>query len=138
MNTNTLLAALIALLIGGALGFIAAPRFGMMGGGTMMMDREMPGMAGMGQPKGDQGPPSKAFAKANAAMHQSMNIEFSGNADVDFAKSMIAHHKGAIGMAKVELEFGKDAEMKALAETIIAAQQPEIDQMDAWLKKSGN
>lgn len=135
MDTKNLLTALIALVIGLALGFIAAPRFGMMGGGGMM-NHDMQGMGAMGQPKGDQGPASKAFAQANAAMHQGMNIKFSGNADVDFAKGMIAHHKGAIDMAKVELEFGKDAEIKKLAEGIIAAQETEIAFMKGWLAKA--
>ncbi len=141
MNTRTLLVALIALLIGGALGYIAAPRMGGMQHEQMMgqMQGQMNhDMSSMGEPKGDQSASSKAYAKANAAMHAGMDIEFSGNSDVDFAKGMIAHHKGAVDMAKVVLEFGKDAEMKALAEKIIAAQQPEIDQMGAWLAKNGN
>lgn len=98
-----------------------------MGDGMMMMS---------GEPKGDQGPTSKAFAKANAAMHSAMDIEFTGNADVDFAKGMIAHHQGAIAMAKIELEFGKDPELRALAEGIIKAQDSEIAFMNAWLAKN--
>jgi uncharacterized protein (DUF305 family) len=112
------------------------PAAGMMGSemmGEMSHDDMMSMM--MGKPKGDQGPSSTAFAKANAEMHTAMNIEFSGNADIDFAKGMIAHHEGAIAMSKVVLEFGKDAEMKKLAEQIIAAQGPEIEQMKAWLAK---
>jgi uncharacterized protein (DUF305 family) len=92
-------------------------------------------MNAMSAPKGDQGPSSVAFAKSNAAMHTAMNIEYSGNADVDFAKGMIAHHEGAIAMSKVVLEFGKDAEMRKLAEDIIAAQGSEIEQMKTWLAK---
>lgn len=90
----------------------------------------------MSEPKGDQSAPSKAYAEANAKMHAGMDIEFSGNADIDFAKGMIAHHKGAIDMAKVELEFGKDPDMRKLAEDIIAAQDGEIAMMEAWLAKN--
>jgi uncharacterized protein (DUF305 family) len=138
MLSKRLLAALAAAVL--AVTFAIAQEEKPAGG---MMDSEM--MEGMshddmmsmmtGKPKGDQGPSSMAFAKANATMHSAMNIEFSGNADVDFAKGMIAHHEGAIEMSKVVLEFGKDAEMKKLAEQIIAAQGPEIEQMQAWLAK---
>ena len=58
------------------------------------------------------------------------------NADVGFAKGMIPHHEGAIAMAKVELQYGKDAEMKALAQKIVDAQQSEISVMQNWLDKN--
>ncbi|MDQ0998729.1 uncharacterized protein (DUF305 family) [Phyllobacterium ifriqiyense] len=87
--------------------------------------------------KGDQSPSSKAFVEANTKMHKDMAIEFTGNADKDFVLGMIAHHQGAIDMAKVELEYGKDAEIRKLAETIIAAQEGEIKDMKAWLEKNG-
>jgi hypothetical protein len=60
------------------------------------------------QPTGDQGPSSKAFAQANSKMHKDMSIKFSGDADKDFVRGMVAHHQGAIDMAKVELKYGKD------------------------------
>jgi uncharacterized protein (DUF305 family) len=91
----------------------------------------------MAMPAGDQSASSKAFAAANAKMHRDMSITFTGNADKDFVLGMIAHHQGAIDMAKVELEYGKDAEIRKLAEGIIAAQEGEIKQMKAWLKKNG-
>ena len=97
---------------------------------------KMGGMMMSGEPKGDQGAASKAFAKANAAMHTAMDIEFTGNADVDFAKGMIPHHQGAIEMAKIVLEHGKDPELRALAEGVIKAQESEIAFMNAWLAKN--
>lgn len=99
------------------------------------------GMSGHGAaaaaPKGDTGPASQAFAAANAKMHEAMDIAYTGNADVDFVRGMIAHHQGAIDMAKVVLEHGKDAEVRKLAQDIIKAQEGEIAWMGAWLKKQG-
>lgn len=88
-------------------------------------------------PKGDNSPSSKAFAEANARMHKDMDITYTGNADVDFVRGMIAHHQGAIDMAKVELEYGKDQTLRKLAEEIIKAQEGEIKTMKAWLAKNG-
>jgi uncharacterized protein (DUF305 family) len=93
-------------------------------------------MNAMSAPKGDQGLSSMAFAKANAAMHTGMDIEYSGNADVDFAKGMIPHHQGAVEMAKIQLEYGKDPELRKLAEDIIKAQETEIAFMNEWLMKN--
>ncbi|MBP6770756.1 MAG: DUF305 domain-containing protein, partial [Reyranella sp.] len=44
---------------------------------------------------------------------------------------------GAIDMAKIELQYGKDPEVRKMAEKIIADQEREIAEMKAWLAKSG-
>ncbi|HET7680177.1 MAG TPA: DUF305 domain-containing protein [Xanthobacteraceae bacterium] len=89
------------------------------------------------QPKGDSGPSSLAFHGVSMKMHGAMDIAYTGNADVDFVKGMIPHHAGAVDMAKTVLAFGKDPEVKKLAESIIRAQETEIAQMNDWLKKNG-
>jgi uncharacterized protein (DUF305 family) len=89
-----------------------------------------------GAPKAAASPSTKGFADANAKMHKDMDIKFSGNADVDFVRGMIPHHQGAIDMAKVVLQHGKDAEIKKLATEIIKAQESEIAWMNDWLKKN--
>jgi uncharacterized protein (DUF305 family) len=86
--------------------------------------------------KGDSSPSSLAFHGINMKMHKAMDIAFTGNADADFVKGMIPHHEGAVDMAKTVLAFGKDPEVRALAEAIIKAQETEIAQMKAWLAKS--
>jgi uncharacterized protein (DUF305 family) len=68
-------------------------------------------------------------------MHMAMAaIERSGDTDVDFVRLMLPHHEGAIDMAKVELLYGKDSQMRRLAQEIITDQQLEIELMQRWLK----
>lgn len=82
-------------------------------------------------------PATAAYEAANMQMHEEMAIAFSGDADVDFIKSMIPHHQGAVDMARIVLEHGSDPEVKALAEAVIAAQEQEIAWMRDWLAKRG-
>jgi uncharacterized protein (DUF305 family) len=90
-----------------------------------------------GHGAGANAPSTKAYLDANATMHKGMDIEFSGDADVDFVRGMIAHHQGAIDMAKVQLEYGKDAAIRTLSAEIIKAQEGEIAMMRDWLAKRG-
>jgi len=70
-------------------------------------------------------------------MHAAMtSVEPTGNSDADFVKLMIPHHQAAIDMAKTELLYGKDAQMRRLAQEIITDQQSEIELMNLWLKRS--
>ncbi len=78
-----------------------------------------------------------AFEEAAAKMHEDMAIDYSGDADVDFVRGMIPHHEAAIAMAKIELEHGKDPQLRKIAEEVIAAQEAEITQMRKWLEEHG-
>ena len=75
---------------------------------------------------------SKASMNAMKKMHQDMMKPTTGDPDRDFAMMMVPHHEGAIEMAKIELKYGNDPEMRRLAKKIIAAQDIEIQQMKKW------
>ncbi|NNU79823.1 DUF305 domain-containing protein [Halovulum dunhuangense] len=79
-------------------------------------------------------PATQALIEANNRMHADMTTDLTGDPDVDFAQGMIPHHQGAIDMARIVLEYGEDAELKALAQEIIAAQEEEIAFLRAWLE----
>lgn len=76
--------------------------------------------------------------KSMDAMHQGMEEGLKAkDPDLGFAKGMLAHHEGALDMARYELQHGKDPELRQLAETIIQAQQKEIDQLKRWIEAHG-
>ena len=84
-------------------------------------------------PTADAETEQQAYIAVNNKMMAGMMADgmgHSGKPDVDFTKMMVPHHQGA-----VELQYGHDPEMRALAQIIITAQKPEIAEMNAWLAK---
>lgn len=77
---------------------------------------------------------SEAMTAMDEGMH---NAEYTGEPDRDFVTMMIPHHQGAIDMAKALLLYGKDPQMRRLAQEIIIDQQSEIQLMQLWLKQHG-
>lgn len=81
-------------------------------------------------------PATDAYRAANLAMHEAMDLKFTGNADIDFARGMIGHHEGAIDMARIVLEHGEDPELRQLAEEVIATQEEEIAFLRQWIAEN--
>jgi uncharacterized protein (DUF305 family) len=97
----------------------------MQGQGMGMMQQNMP-----------QDPASRAYTDSMRKMNQGMmGKPMSGDADRDFATMMMSHHQGAIDMARVELEHGKDPELKAMAQKVIGDQSREVKELQDWLDR---
>jgi uncharacterized protein (DUF305 family) len=92
----------------------------------------MPAMSNALDPS--DSPATAADRAAMMKMHEGMN-HYSGDPDRDFVQNMLPHHQGAVDMAEVELQYGKDPTLRKLATNIIAAQEKEIAMMKDWLAK---
>ena len=76
----------------------------------------------------------KDYTKSMTDMHNEMMVGMAYNdPDTAFAKGMLGHHRGAVNMAKIELKYGTNQEMRQLAQDIIDSQQLEIDILNKWL-----
>ena len=89
-----------------------------------------------GQPAapGPAGPPGEgAYLAENdeamSKMMQGMTIKPSGDVDRDFVDMMVPHHQGAIDMAVAVLRYGRNPQVRRLAQEIIVDQQQEIAAM---------
>ncbi|MDZ4792495.1 MAG: DUF305 domain-containing protein [Hyphomicrobiales bacterium] len=122
-NRTIILAAAFAVLT--TLGYVAS---------AQKMDHS--GHGGMDMTKAPSNA-QEAYEAANAKMHKDMTMTFTGDADVDFVRGMTPHHQGAVDMAKVVLQYGKDPELKKLATEIIKSQETEIAFMKGWMAKNG-
>jgi uncharacterized protein (DUF305 family) len=120
LASTTLLAALLGCVLS------ATPALSQQAPASGHSAHEMPAS---GNPVIDE------FRSANEKMHKDMGIALSGDADRDFAQSMIPHHQGAIDMARIALKHGKDPEIRKLAEAVVSAQESEIAQLKEWLAR---
>jgi len=72
------------------------------------------------------------LAENTAAMTRmmvDMGITPSGDVDRDFVDLMVPHHQGAIAMALAVLRYGRNAQIRRMAQEIIVTQQQEIAAM---------
>lgn len=63
---------------------------------------------------------------AMTKMMDGMSIKPSGDVDRDFVAMMTPHHQGAIDMAVAALKYGKNEQLRRIAQEIIVEQQQEI------------
>jgi uncharacterized protein (DUF305 family) len=129
-----------SVLLLGAIGLACAPL-----GAFAQQSASMPSMSSTAEaqsapasPQGASGDSTAAFKAVDERMMKSMGgAAYTGHADDDFVSHMIPHHQGAVDMAEVELRYGKDPQLKKLAERIVASQRKEIQFMKSWQAKHG-
>src|SRR3979411_2931945 len=69
------------------------------------------------------------LSENTAAMNKmmaDMKIKPTGDVDRDFVAMMVPHHRGAVDMAKAELKYGRNEQLRRLAQEIVVTQQQEI------------
>lgn len=83
---------------------------------------------------GSNGPTEadKLYADGEAEMHRLMAEASGKTADEAYINKMIAHHLGAVEMARTALQHAKDPQVRAWAQGVIDAQEREIAEMKAW------
>ena len=82
----------------------------------------------------ESSPSTSAYKMLMMKMHEDQQqVGFTGDPDQDFARHMARHHQGGIDMAQVELQYGRDPQLRELAEKMIAEQQKEIGILQKWL-----
>lgn len=107
----------------------ASPGQGATGKAMEMGDMASHSMSSMGEP---QMASMKAMQEMNRTMRATHGIK---DPDLAFVCGMIAHHRGAVAMSKIELQSGKDDQAKAWARKIIEDQEKEIAEFEAWAGK---
>jgi uncharacterized protein (DUF305 family) len=83
-------------------------------------------------PRKPSRPTSRRFLRDDAAMAKmmdAMEAKPTGDIDRDFVAMMVPHHQGGIDMAVLELRYGKNEQLRRLAQEIIVSQMQEIAAM---------
>ena len=75
-------------------------------------------------------------AAIEGTMQQITQQELNGDADHDYAHLLILHFQDAIEMANVEIEQGKNQDLKALAQMIVDENQRQISELENWTRNN--
>jgi uncharacterized protein (DUF305 family) len=92
--------------------------------------------AHQGESSGTGTAANKMKATMDKMMQQMHTMKYTGNTDVDFATMMTAHHQGAVEMSQIEVNEGKNTELKAFAQNVIDDQNKEISFMQGYTSKT--
>jgi uncharacterized protein (DUF305 family) len=96
----------------------------------------------LAQDSTNAGSPEQPFLSENAAsmkkMMADMMITPSGDVDRDFVAMMVPHHQGAVDMAKAELKYGHNEQLRRLARQIVINQQQQITKMRGAISDDGS
>ncbi|GGY27343.1 DUF305 domain-containing protein [Streptomyces tanashiensis] len=84
---------------------------------------------------GKPGEPARRISPEEAA--RLLPDESPNGADFRYAQMMIAHHRQALTMTALAPDRASSPAVRKVAERISAAQRPEIDAMEGWLKNNG-
>ena len=81
---------------------------------------------------------SKKTLRANQVMHHDMAIRFTGDANLDFVRTMIPHHEGALEMCHILQAHGDDPTLLALCSNVLPSQTLEVGELSNWLLLTGH
>lgn len=120
MKTNTLIAVIIALLVGGGIGYAMNNNNASRVSAPMMMDHSMS---------------TNDMDMEVMMMDMTARMEGKKGDELDriFLEDMIVHHQGAVDMAIIIKENTERPELKTFAQEIIDVQDQEINMMKSWL-----
>jgi len=120
MKTNTILIAIITLLVGGGIGYFNNSKTSC----PMKMDHSKMNHSMKGMDMGGM------MMDMTARMEGKEGDEL----DMIFLEDMIVHHQGAVDMAAILKEKTQRPELQAFAQEIIDVQDKEINMMKNWLE----
>ncbi len=125
-NKNTLIVAIVAIV---AIAWVSI--YAISNNDNGMMGNNMMGN------NSSQANSSSGLVDKNSADYKMYSVLKGEEYDRMFLANMIAHHQGAVDMAKLAITNAKHQEIKTLATAIISAQTSEITNMTAWQKTWG-
>ena len=79
---------------------------------------------------------AKALREANARASANMNTaigNFTMETDKDLASALIAHHVGAIDLAKIVIQYNGDNDIRQSAQAILALSEKEAPRLRDWI-----